>query len=131
MREYLKQLLDEIEDAEAMHGKPYDAAINRLSGGDLKSGERCSWCYADDLKLWGNPIPHPKDWFYHGLIIPLPNHDGRSVLEPDECIVCILDYPIEKENPEVDWTALLSVLTSPGLHRFHVMETIRTMRLTL
>jgi hypothetical protein len=35
-----------------------------------------------------------------------------------------MDYPIEKENPEVDWVPLLTLLTSPELHRFHVMETV-------
>jgi hypothetical protein len=123
----MEQLLRQIEDAEAMHGPAYDAALNRLSGGKLEAGNRCSWCFGDDLEFWGNSIPHPKDWFYHGLIIPLPGHDGRGKLEPDNCIVCVLDYPIEKENPEVDWVALLHLLETPGLHRLHVMETIRMM----
>lgn len=126
MREYMKQLCEQLQDGEAMHGPAYDAAIKRLSGGNLEAGARCSWCYADDLAFWGNPMPHPKDWFYHGLIVPVPDHDGRRTLEPDKCVVCVLEYPMEKENPEVDWTALLSVLTAPGLHRFHVMETVRT-----
>lgn len=127
MRESLKQLCDRIQDGEAMHGKAFDDAVNRLSGGPLAAGSRCAWCYADDLTFWGNPIPHPKDWFYHGLIVPVPDQDARNCkfLEPDKCIVCVLDYPIEKENPEVDWTALLSLLTSPGLHRFHVMAKLR------
>lgn len=128
MREYMKQLLRQIEHAEAMHGQNYDAAIKRLSGGRLEAGARCAWCYTDDLEFWGNPIPHPKDWVYSGIIVPLPDNDGRRELEPDKCIVCILDYPIEKENPEVDWIALLSVLNNPALHRFHVMETIRPAR---
>jgi len=129
MRAYFNQLLGQIEDAEAMHGPAYAAAIKRLSGGKLEAGARCAWCYADDLEHWGSRIPHPKDWFYSGLIIPLPDTDGRGELEPSDCIVCVLDYPIEKENPEVDWTALLSVLTGPSLHRFHVMETIRPMKM--
>jgi hypothetical protein len=130
MREYMNQVLKQIEDAEAMHGPAFDAAVNRMSGGALKAGARCAWCYADDLGFWGNPIPHPKDWFYSGIIVPLPDRDGRGKLEPDQCIVCVLDYPIEKENPQADWTALLSVLTSPGIHRFHVMETIKLARQT-
>jgi hypothetical protein len=123
MREYLNQLLCQIEDAEAMHGPAYDAAINRLSGGRLEAGARFACCYVEDLEFWGNPIPDPKDWFYHGIIVPLPNHDGRGELQPEQCIACILDYPIQKENPEVDWCALLSTLTAPGLHRLHVIGT--------
>jgi hypothetical protein len=129
MKAYMNQLLKQLEETESLYGPPYDNAVTRLSGGKLEAGARCSWCYADDLKFWGNPIPHPKDWFYHGLIFPLPDHDGRRTLEPDKCIVCVLDYPIEKENPEVDWTPLLSVLTGPELHRFHVMETVRLARI--
>lgn len=128
MREYFNNLLAQIEDGEYMHGPAFDAAIKRLSGDKLEAGARCAWCFAEDLEFWGRnsrKIPHPKDWFYSGFLVPVPDKDGRGVLEPDQCIVCVLDYPIEKENPEVDWIALLSLLTTPSLHRFHVMQKIR------
>jgi len=127
MRAYMKELLKQIEDAEAMHGPPFDAAMKRMSGGKLTAGAKCAWCFEDDIEFWRSEkqAPHPKDWFYSGFIVPLPDHDGRGVLQPDRCIVCVMDYPIEKENPSVDWVALLSLLTSPGLYRLHVMETIQ------
>jgi hypothetical protein len=131
MKTYLKRLAEQIEEAEGLYGEPYDNAVKRLSGGKLEAGARCSWCFADDLKFWCDfekgKMPHPKDWFYEGIIMPIPNHDGRRELEPDKCVVCVMDYPIEKENPEVDWVPLLTLLTSPGLHLFHVMETVRMM----
>ncbi len=131
MKAYLERLSELFAETEEIYGPPYDAAIKRVSGGRLEAGARCSWCYADDLKFWcdfeGGKMPHPKDWPYSGIIMPIPDHDGRRELEPDKCVVCVLDYPIEKENPEVDWTPLLTILTSPGLHRFHVMETVRMM----
>lgn len=124
MRTYMEHLLEQIQDAEYVHGPAYDEAVKRLSGGILEAGAPCTWCYADDLEFWGRTVPHPKDWFYKGFIVPIPDRDGRGKLEPDQCMVCIIDYPIEKENPQVDWTALLTLLTTPGLHRFHVMATI-------
>lgn len=130
MREYMQQLSDQLDDAEVLHGPAFDAAIRRLSGGKLEAGARCAWCYAEDVELFGSTLPHPKDWPYHGFLVPVPSHDGRGELEPDRCVVCILDYPVEKENPEVDWTALLSVLTSPRLHRFHVMAKIRPLQVS-
>ena len=130
MKAYLERLSELFAETEEIYGPPYDAAIKRVSGGRLEAGARCSWCYADDLKFWcdfeGGKMPHPKDWPYSGIIVPIPDHDGRGELEPEKCMVCVLDYPIEKENPEVDWTPMLRLLTSPGLHRFHVMETIQT-----
>lgn len=128
MKEALNQLLRQIEDAGAMHGAAFDAAINRLSGGKLVAGARCAWCYADDLQFWGNPIPHPKDWFYSGIVVPVPDYEMRGgEIDHDKCVVVVTGYPVEKVYVECDWTALLSVLTSPGIHRFHVMETVRLM----
>ena len=128
MKAYLERLSELHKETEEIYGKPYDDAVKRLSGGRLEAGARCAWCYADDLKVWceleGGKMPHPKDWPYCGIIVPIPDHDGRGELDPEKCVVCVLSYPIEKENPEVDWTPLLTILTSPGLHRFHVMERI-------
>lgn len=128
MKAYLERLAELHKETEEIYGKPYDDAVKRLSGGRLEAGARCAWCYTDDLKVWcdleGGRMPHPKDWPYDGIIVPIPDHDGRGELDPEKCVVCVLSYPIEKENPEVDWTPLLTILTSPGLHRFHVMERI-------
>lgn len=123
---YFNRLAEQIQNTEEIFGKPYDEAIKRLSGGRLEAGARCSWCYADDLKFWCDfekgKVPHPKDWPYYGYLMPIPDKDGRGELEPEHCIVCVLSYPVQKENPEVDWVPLLHLLAGPGLHRFHIME---------
>jgi hypothetical protein len=128
MREYMKSLLAQIEAAQEIDTPRYEAALKRMSGGEVRAGAICAWHFEDDADQWKRmrePMPHPMRWPYDGIIVPIPNHDGRGLLELDECIVCVLDYPIEKENPEVDWVALVSLLERPGLARFHIMETIR------
>lgn len=129
MLEYMKDLLKELEDAEAMHGPDFDSAIKKLSGGKLVPGARCAWCYEDDVSAWkefGGKTPHPKDWYYHGIIVPVPDLEMRGTeIEHDKCVVVVTEYPVEKCYCETDWTALLTILTNEGIHRLHVMETIR------
>lgn len=126
MKTYLMRLAEEYEKGES--GLTEDA-IKKLSGGELRAGAKCAWCYEDDVEFWkseGIRMPHPKDWHYYGLIVPFPDVcDGRGRFEPEHACVVILGYPVEKENPRVDWAPLTRVLTSPRLHRFHVMATIR------
>lgn len=127
MTSYLMKLAAQYEGAlEALCVvKPEDKVAGRLI-----PGAKCAWCFEDDIEYWKSerlPYPHPKDWPYHGYIMPFPETNGRSEMEAEHVCVVIVDYPIEKENPVTDWTTLAQILSSPKpkLHRFYVFEPVR------
>lgn len=126
MKAYLNRLAEEYEKGEL---ELTEEALKKLSGGELRAGAKCAWCYEEDVDFWKHerePMPHPMRWPYSGILMPFPDVcDGRGTIELEHVCVCILDYPIEKENPATDWAPLSRVLTSPRLHRFHVMATIK------
>jgi hypothetical protein len=120
MKSYLAGLAEEYEKVDE---RLTDEALVKLHG-TLRAGARCVWCYEQDVAQWrleGPCAPPLEQWPYSGLIVPFPNKDGRGKLEVEDVCLIVLDYPIEKENPEVDWTTLTNCLTSPGLHMFHVL----------
>lgn len=124
MKSYLYKLATDYEKSEQWLASPEgEAGLKRLSGGKLKSGARCAWFFREDVDMWvqNKGSQHLKDWFYRGIIVPFPNTDGRSELEPEHCCVVVLEYPIEKENPQTDWATLTSILSLPDLYRFHIM----------
>lgn len=131
MKNYMKRLVKQVEDAEAMETDAFMAAINKMSGGTVEACAPCAWCYEDDVEQWklmGDGMPHPKDWPYRGIIVPIPDYELRGQIEHEKAVVIVTEYPVEKCYVECDWTALLSVLTSPDLHRFHIMEPVQVCR---
>lgn len=95
--------------------------------GRLLSGARCAWCYDEDVGFWRRerePIPHPKDWPYQGFIMPFPEVDARSEIQPEHACLIITNYPIEKENAKVDWCVLALLFESEDLFRFYVFEPV-------
>jgi len=98
---------------------------------NLKILEACGWFkkktwFSDtDIRMWWH-----KDREHAREVCPDFYNDLNAMHEAEQWLFNSnpgywnRSYPIEKENPQVDWTALLSVLTTPGIHRFHVMENV-------
>lgn len=71
-----KSLIEDIYNAEELLGDHWEKCYAKMSGGKLTTGAICAWCEKDDLKWWKElkePMPHPKDWHYNGIIIPVPD----------------------------------------------------------
>jgi hypothetical protein len=134
VRTYFEKLLLNLDLADELSGQKFESAIKKLSGGRREVGAKCSWCYDDDVQFWkednlhGRTIPHPMHWFYGGILIPTPDYELRGEIDYETCVVVVTNYPVEKGYVETDWTPLLTILTTPQIHRFHIMETIRPAR---
>jgi hypothetical protein len=127
MKAYLEQLANQFREAEAILATPAGEAGLKKITGRLLPGAVCAWCFEEDTTFWRKErikYPYPKEWPYQGFIIPNPNTDGRREMETENVCLIVTDYPIEKENPKVDWSPLALLLAAPGLHRFYVFSTI-------
>lgn len=130
MKTYLEKLAADFDRAEEFLCTPKGEAGLKKITGILKPGAKCAWCYKQDVEQWkmiGEKIPYPSKWPYHGFIVPFPNTNGRNTMEPEHVCVVIVDYPIEKENPETDWAVLACLLEATDLHRFYVFAEIKPM----
>lgn len=126
MKTYLAKLASDFEKQHEMPDGEWVAGIKRITG-TLRPGSRVAWCFDEDVSLWKSdkiPFPHPKDWPYQGFIMPFPETNGRSAMEPENVCLVAVDYPIEKENPVTDWHVLSCLFGIPGFHRLHVFEPI-------
>lgn len=129
MKSYLAKLAADYDKVlELLASDEASAALKKITG-RLIPGAKCAWCYEDDVAFWKSekqPYPHPKDWPYHGFIVPFPDTDGRHEMDIEHICLVVTDYPIEKENPETDWSVLALLFESPDLHRFYVFSDVVT-----
>ena len=125
MKHYLARLAVDYERAEEfLCTTAGEDGVKKISG-KLIPGAKCAWCYKDDIDLWKmsrEPIPDPKYWPYQGFIMPFPNTDGRGEMEIEHTCLVVVDYPIEKENPETDWSVLAVLFEIPDLYKFVVLS---------
>lgn len=128
MKAYLTRLAEDYEKVlDFLVSEKAKAALKKISG-RLLPGAKCAWCYEDDVAFWkseGLPYPHPKDWPYHGFIVPFPETDGRHEMDVEHVCLVVTSYPIEKENPMADWSCLVTIFELGELHRFYVFEPIK------
>jgi hypothetical protein len=91
-------------------------------------GQKIGWLYKEDY-IWYNKefkyeIKKCKgfdNWIlnnipYQGVLFTLP--DFRFSIE-ETAVVCIYDYPIEKENPTCDWISLNRLLSFEDLYKVY------------
>lgn len=135
MKNYFDTLLTQLKSAEELDEENFSKSVKLLSGGKRMAGAKCAWCYEDDFAFWkedslhGRKVPHPMHWFYGGILIPTPNYEMRGEIDYENCVVIVTEYPVEKCYVECDWTPLMTILTTPSIHRFHIMEIIRANKL--
>lgn len=90
--------------------------LDKLYCESLKLGTRIYWYYKEDLEQFADEAPHIRDYhLYSGIVVPLPDVENRGELEYNECMVCIDQYPTEKEYPQFNWTALNRLLDDKDL----------------
>ena len=87
---------------------------------NLNPGKTIHWYYKEDLEFAIEEEFNIKDNLpYKGIIIPVSGcetaYGNESELETDDCIICIISYPIEKEYCICDWITLHRLLDNEDL----------------
>ena len=128
MKSYLAKLAADYDKSLEWLASPRGEEGQKKITGKLRPGARVAWCFEEDVEMWKQwkePMPNPKDWPYHGFLLPFPETDGRCKdMDPEHVCVVVTDYPMEKENPVTDWATLACILESHDLHRFYVFENV-------
>jgi len=99
---------------------------------NYRIGTKIGWLYNDEIewykKEYKEDIKEYKDfdeWLtrgrglqFKGILFTLPD-EIFDIYE--NAVVCIYDYPIEKENPTCDWVSLVRLLSSKDLYKVFIL----------
>lgn len=123
-----KELLKQIED-DIGYVNELNPDYSKLEEGwqywDI--GEKIGWCYKDDVKFYmeNHGLNTKKDfdsWIkrgnapYRGILFTLPDYRFRT---DENAILCMFDYPIEKDNPTADWISFNRFLEQKDLYKVY------------
>jgi len=83
---------------------------------ELISGNIVCWYFKDDEEFAKENEFNVKDYPpYKGIIVPKPGITLHGDIDDHECIIVVISYPTEKENPYCEWVALPRLLDNPNL----------------
>ena len=94
--------------------------------GELKIGQRIGWWYIDDAEYadqWQDGIDLARHPPYSGVVIPQDDIETRSeTYDPEDMVVVMDQYPVEKCYCETTWIAYRRLLANEELVQVVVLE---------
>ncbi len=88
--------------------------------GEAKIGRRVEWYYKDEAEFYTKEFGKEKgfnvrDHAQHsGILVPKPDLE-RGNDDISAYMVCMDNYPCEKENPRIDWVSLARLCDGPDV----------------
>lgn len=107
-------LIYDLNTSELLPTNPSNIA--KLSFEDIQNGQKIGWWYRDQAKYaksCGFDIEEAPPFI--GVIVTKPNISYNGLLEIDDCIIVIHDYPCEKCYPMTHWMTLCRLLDDDKL----------------
>jgi len=98
---------------------PRDIEAFKKAPAEFAAGERIGWWYTEDAEF-AKENPEDEDLAnyppYSGVVIPGNDIEARSnSYEPEDCIIVMDRYPVEKCYCETSWIAFRRLLDNPEL----------------
>ena len=114
----LEQISDEYDTYQRFTGEKLNPRFELIEGLDLKPGYWIEWIYEDDWNFLIEDGLTEQDiksnyMSYRGLICQLP--DTESFRVEENAVVMVTKYPVEKENAQIDYCSLISLLDNEDL----------------
>ena len=99
--------------------KPWE----KITGEPLEVDRMVKWVYKDDLDFWKEEQMEDQKWNhtrYEGIILPKHDMDVTSVLNVDDCVILIINSPVEKTSPKYYYISLVKLIDDEELVEFRV-----------
>lgn len=109
----INELLKDCVDDEL----PSDLSFYEKVKHPLTAGMRVGWYFKDDERFWEKDDLNPRERTqYSGIVVPRPDLEMRGgESEPEDCVIVMTGYPVEKEYCEATYFALRRLLNNPDL----------------